>query len=153
YSPIFVRRPMARDASVLAPAMLPGAVGSVSSARLIAVLPFADLGPEDSQAFSDGLTDELIHAISNWPGVRVVARTSSNQFKGKSEDVRRIGEWLGVSTLISGSVRREGSRLRVLVQLIDTGTGLNLWSGACERELKGMLATQEKTSREMATLL
>jgi len=153
YSPIFLRNTAAGEIPGTTPAALTGAVREGSPFRLVAVLPFEDLGPEDSHAFSDGLTDDLIHAISNWPGVRVVARTSSNQFRGKSEDVRRIGEWLGVSTIVTGSVRREGSHLRVLVQLIDTGTGLNLWSGACDREMKGMLATQVKTSGEMAALL
>jgi TolB-like protein len=83
----------------------------------------------------------------------MVARASCFQFKGKSEDVRRIGEWLGVSALISGSVRKEGTRLRVLVQLIDTESGLNVWSASYERELEGILATQGKISREVAGIL
>ena len=92
YSPIFVRRspsvePTDRPATALMAREAP-------FARSIGVLPFDDVGPEDSQAFSDGLTDELIHAISLWPGVCVAARASCFQFKGKSEDVRRIGEWL-----------------------------------------------------------
>lgn len=142
YSPIFVRRaprvPEQRESS---------------PTKRIAVLPFFDMGPEESQAFADGLTDELIHELSNWPGVSVVARASCFQFKGKSEDVRRIGEWLGVSAVISGSVRKEGTRLRVLVQLIDTESGLNVWSASYERELEGILATQEKISREVAGIL
>jgi TolB-like protein len=119
----------------------------------VAVLPFIDMGPDNSQAFADGLTDELIHALSGWPGIRMVARASCFQFKGKSEDVRRIGEWLGVSTLVSGSVRREGSRLRILVQLVDAETGLNLWSAVYEREAEGILAAQENISREVAATL
>ena len=141
YSPIFVRR------SPRVPER------ESTSTRRIAVLPFFDMGPEDSQAFTDGLTDELIHELSSWPGVSMVARASCFQFKGKSEDVRRIGEWLGVSALISGSVRKEGSRLRILVQLIDAESGLNVWSASYERELEGILATQEKISREVAGIL
>jgi TolB-like protein len=152
YSPVFIRR------STLSPGATRPLIAAVPvresmSAWNVAVLPFIDMGPEDSEGFTDGLTDELIHALSTLPGVRMVARASCFQFKGKSEDVRRIGAWLGVCALIAGSVRKEGSRLRVLVQLIDTGTGLNLWSGVYERDLEGILATQEKISRELAGIL
>ena len=151
YSPVFVRRNPSEGA---ARPMLPAIPAEESSgARRIAVLPFIDVGPEDSQSFSDGLTDELMHALSSWPGARVVARASCFQFKGKSDDVRRIGEWLAVSVLVSGSVRKEGSRLRVLVQLIDAESGLNLWSASYEFEMDGMLATQAKISREVAETL
>jgi TolB-like protein len=83
----------------------------------------------------------------------VVARASCFQFKGKEEDVRRIGEWLGVSALVSGSVRKEGLRLRILVQLVDAETGLNLWSASYDREGNGILSTQENISREVAGTL
>jgi TolB-like protein len=150
YSPIFTRRTL-RDASS---SLIPAAPDrELASSRRIAVLPFIDMGPDDSQAFSDGLTDELIHALSGSPGISMVARTSCFQFKGKSEDVRRIGEWLGVSALVSGSVRKEGSRLRILVQLVDAETGLNLWSAVYEREGEGILAMQETISREVAGTL
>jgi TolB-like protein len=150
YSPIFTRR-SPRETSLM---VIPAAPGSeVASARRIAVLPFIDIGPEDSRAFADGLTDDLIHALSGWQGIRVVSRASCFQFKGKFEDIRRIGEWLGVSALVSGSVRKEGSHLRILVQLVDAETGLNLWSAAYEREVEGILATQDKISREVAGTL
>jgi TolB-like protein len=150
YSPLFTRR-----MPVLEP---PPAISAIqlreaSSVKHIAVLPFIGLGAEDSEAFSDGLTDELIHALSSAPGLRVVARSSCFQFKGRSEDVRRIGEWLGVCALVSGTVRIEGVHLRVLAQLIDTGTGVNLWSCAYDRKLEGTLATQQKISNEMAGIL
>jgi TolB-like protein len=151
YSPVFMRRTPSEGAA--RPMLPPVPTGESDTAPRIAVLPFIDVGPEDSQSFSDGLTDELIHALSSWPGARVVARASCFQFKGKSDDVRRIGEWLAVSVLVSGSVRREGSRLRVLVQLIDAETGLNLWSQSYECEMDGMLATQFKISREVAETL
>jgi len=150
YSPIFTRR-TPREAS--RPVIPAAADRELASARRIAVLPFIDMGPDDSQAFTDGLTDELIHALSAWPGIRVVARASCFQFKGKSEDVRRIGEWLGASALVCGSVRKEGSRLRILVQLVDAETGWNLWSASYEREIEGILATQESVSREVAGTL
>src|SRR5262249_28004048 len=94
-----------------------------------------------------------MHELSGWPGVRVVARSSCFQFKGRSEDVRRIGELLGACALVSGSVRIEGVRLRVLAQLIDTGTGVNIWCYSYDRELDGVLATQQRISREVAELL
>ena len=150
YSPIFTRR---TPPEMSKPVISKVQSGEVASARRIAVLPFIDTGPEDTQAFADGLTDELIHALSGSPGIRMVARASCFQFKGKSEDVRRIGEWLGVSALVSGSVRKEGSHLRILVQLVDAETGLNLWSASYEREVEGILATQDKISREMAATL
>jgi TolB-like protein len=150
YSPVFTRR-TPREAS--SRPVIPAPDRELASTRCMAVLPFIDMGPDNSQAFADGLTDELIHALSGWPGIRMVARASCFQFKGKSEDVRRIGEWLGVSTLVSGSVRREGSRLRILVQLVDAETGLNLWSAVYEREAEGILAAQENISREVAATL
>jgi TolB-like protein len=150
YSPIFTRRTPPAMSRPVIPALQ---AGEVASARRIAVLPFIDTGPEDTQAFADGLTDELIHALSGSPGIRMVARASCFQFKGKSEDVRRIGEWLGVSALVSGSVRKEGSHLRILVQLVDAESGLNLWSASYERDVQGILATQDKISREIAATL
>ena len=83
----------------------------------VAVLPFVNLNAEpDSEYFSDGLTEELIHALSRLPGLQVVSRTSAFEFKGKAQDVRRIGEQLKVSAVVEGSVRKLGDRLRVSTQ-------------------------------------
>ena len=138
YSPVFVRRASSADP---APIPLTPSIPARSGASewRVAVLPFVDLGPEDGQAFGDGLTDELLHALTLLPGLRVVARASCFQFKGKSEDVRRIGEWLGTRFLISGSVRKEGPLLRVLAQLVDAESGLILWSGVYEHDREGGL--------------
>lgn len=151
YCPVFVRRAPTPEPNKPAPPALPAREGR--SARRIAVLPLADMGPDDGQRFAEGLTDELIHLLSLWPGVQVAARSSCYQFKSQSEDVRRIGEWLGVCALVAGSVRREGSRLRVLMQVIDTETGMNLWSAGYQWELKGVLETQEKISHEVAAIV
>jgi TolB-like protein len=151
YSPVFTRR-SSPDAPAR-PALAPLQTAGRTAERRIAVLPFIDIGPDDSQSFNDGLTDDLIHALSNWLGVRVVARGSCFQFKGKSDDMRRIGEWLAVSIVVSGSVRKEGSRLRILMQLVDAETGLNLWSASYERELEGILDTQQKISQELCEIL
>jgi len=145
YSPIFTRRLVPHD--VHRPAV------TASPSRQIAVLPFLNVSMEDCHSFCDGLTEDLMHALSSSPGVRVVARSSCFEFKGLSVDVRTIGQRLGVSALVSGSVRLEGGRLRVLAQLIDTETGVNVWSGVYDRELDGILATQEKIAAEMAFAL
>ncbi len=150
YSPLFMRH----KPEATSPLAHPGIqVCENKSVRHIAVLPFIGVGGADSEAFGDGLTDELIHSLSSWPDIRVIARSSCFQFKGKSEDARRIGEWLGVSALVSGSVRIEGPRVRALAQLIDAETGVNLWSYAYDRALNGILATQQKISSEVAAIV
>src|SRR5262245_47406780 len=108
YSPVFVRRIQMPDTARALPKLASVAEPHAPVGRLfkrIAVLPFIDVSGQASEAFTDGLTDELIHSISSWPGVQVVARSSCFQFKGRSEDARRIGEFLGVCALVSGSVR------------------------------------------------
>jgi TolB-like protein len=148
YSPVFVRRASSADA---APIPLTPAIPAIPATEWrLAVLPFVDLGPEDGQAFGDGLTDDVLHALANLPGIRVVARASCFQFKGKSDDVRRIGQWLGAPYLISGSVRKEGQRLRVLAQLVDAESGLILWSGDYEQDLESVFIAQAQISREVA---
>jgi len=149
YSPVFVQRTAAPAQDALSSIQAQAS----SAPRLLAVLPFVGVGNEGSEAFGEGITDELIHELSSWEGVRVVARSSCFQFKGRSEDVRRIGESLGVTALLSGSVRIEGPRVRVLAQLIDAETGVNLRSSAYDRELGGILATQQEISRELAGIV
>lgn len=151
YSPIFVQRtpPAAKSPVPVAPIQV--RIGTPP--KLIAVLPFIGVGADSSEAFSEGLTDELIHALSSCDGIRVIARSSSFQFKGRSEDVRRIGESLGVSALVSGNVRMEGPRVRVLAQLIDVETGVNLRSSAYDLEMGGTLATQQQISREVTAIV
>ena len=121
--------------------------------RVLAVLPFVGVGNEGSEAFGEGITDELIHELSSWAGIRVVARSSCYQFKGRSEDVRRIGESLGASALVSGSVRIEGPRVRVLAQLVDAESGVNLRSSAYDRDLGDILATQREISGELSGIV
>ncbi|MEZ4585072.1 MAG: protein kinase [Gemmatimonadales bacterium] len=111
----------------------------------VAVLPFANLShdPED-EYLSDGLAEELIHVLSGIDGLRVVARSSSFAFKGRNEDARRIGEALGVDTLLEGSVRRAGARLRVSASLIDARHGSALWSGRFDRPCDDVFAVQDE---------
>jgi len=119
-----------------------------------AVLPFVDLSPaRDQEYFSDGLTDELITALSQVEGLRVAARTSSFQFKGRNADVREVGRRLGVSTVLEGSVRRAGNRLRVTAQLVSASDGYQLWSEAYDRDPSDVFAVQEEIARAIVAAL
>ena len=112
------------------------------------VLPFANLSDEgDHDYFSDGLTEEIISGLAAVQDLRVVARTSAFQFKGRSGDIRTIGRELGVGTAVEGSVRKEGGAVRVAVQLINVADGFHLWSQVFEHELTGVLRIQEAITR------
>ena len=120
----------------------------------IAVLPFADLSPDhDQEYFCDGMTEEIIDALSKVNGFRVVARTSSFSFKGKQQDIREIGKKLNVVTVLEGSVRKDGNRLRVTAQLNSVADGYHLWSETYERELKDVFSVQDEISRAIVNTL
>ena len=120
----------------------------------VAVLPFADMSPEhDQEYFCDGMVEEIITELSRIPGLRVAARTSSFALKHRADDVREIGRRLGVSTVLEGSVRKGGDRLRVTAQLIDAATGFHLWSESWDRTLENMLAIQAEIGRQIAAVL
>jgi eukaryotic-like serine/threonine-protein kinase len=120
----------------------------------IAVLPFVDMSPDKNQEyFSDGLAEELLNDLANIRGLRVVARTSSFQFKGKNEDLRTVGERLNVDAILEGSVRKEGRRVRITAQLIKTADGFHLWSNTYDRQLNDIFAVQDDIARSVATSL
>jgi len=120
----------------------------------IVVLPFADLSPgQDQEYFSDGLTEELITNLAHIPGLKVVARSSSFQFKGKNEDLRSVGEKLGVATVLEGSVRKEGNRVRITAELIKADDGFQLWSETYDREVSHIFAAQDEIARAVAGAL
>ena len=97
--------------------------------KSIAVLPFVNMtSDKENEFFADGLSEEILNSLARIDGMRVVGRTSSFQFKGKTEDLRSIGEKLGAATVLEGSVRREGERARITAQLIHTSDGIHLWS-------------------------
>ena len=122
-----------------------------SAVPSIAVLPFADMSPQkDQEYFSDGLAEELINDLAKLPGLRVAARTSSFQFKGKSEDLRLVGERLNVGAILEGSVRKEGNKLRITVQLIKAGDGFHLWSETYDRELDEIFTVQSDIAHAVA---
>jgi eukaryotic-like serine/threonine-protein kinase len=116
-----------------------------SDDRSVAVLPLADLSPgHDNEHFSDGMTDELINALAQVEGLRVASRTSVFAFKGKEADIRRLGAQLNVGSVLEGSVRKAGSRLRVTIQLVHVADGYELWSARYERELTDVFAIQDE---------
>jgi TolB-like protein/DNA-binding winged helix-turn-helix (wHTH) protein len=115
----------------------------------VAVLPFLNLsGSSQNEYLSDGFTEELTTALAEINGLRVVARTSAFQFRGKSEDVRRIGQQLNVGTVVEGSVTRSGNKLHVTAQLINTQNGYHLWSGAYDGERSEVYAMEEQIVRQ-----
>jgi len=120
----------------------------------IAVLPFTDMSPgRDQDYFCDGLAEELIDALTHVDGLRVAARSSSFQFRGGALDVRDVGRRLRVGALLEGSVRKEGGRLRVTVQLIEVEGGFHRWSQSFDRDLGDLFAVQQEIARAVATKL
>lgn len=120
----------------------------------IAVLPFVDMSPEkDQEYFCDGVAEELINALTKIKGLQVASRTSSFQFKGKADDVSRIGEKLNVETLLEGSVRKAGKKLRITAQLIKTADGYHLWSEKYDREMEDVFAIQDEIARTIVNML
>lgn len=120
----------------------------------IAVLPFVNLSADkENEYFSDGLADDILNALTRAPGLRVIARTSSFAYRGKDLDVREIGERLGASVLLEGSVRRDGSRVRISAQLVSAADGCHLWSEIYDRELSGVFALQDEIARSIAQAL
>jgi TolB-like protein len=109
----------------------------------IAVLPFENLsGDPDQEYFSDGLAEETLDRLGRVPGLKVIARSSSFGFKGQGVDAKTIAEKLGVTTLLEGSVRRDGQRLKLTARLIEGATGQQIWSGSFDRELTDLFAVQ-----------
>ena len=122
----------------------------------IAVLPFVDMSPEgDNEYFSDGLTEELLNILAKIQNLQVAGRTSSFAFKGKNEDLRAIGEKLGVKTILEGSVRKDesGQRVRITAQLVNVENGFHLWSETYDRELKDIFAIQDEIAHQVAAAL
>jgi serine/threonine-protein kinase len=117
----------------------------------VAVLPLVNTsGDPSNEYFSDGLSEELIAVLAKIPNLKVIGRSSSFLFKNKSEDSASIGEKLGVSHLIEGSVRKQGDRVRIVAELIKTSDGRELWSDTYDRELKDVFAVQSEIAQAVA---
>src|SRR6266478_4547862 len=127
---------------------------STADGASIAVLPFANLSADASnQYFCDGLAEELINALAKLEQIRVVARTSAFSFKGKETDVREIGRKLKVSTVLEGSVRKSGNRLRITVQLINAANGYHLWSERYDSEMQDIFDVQDEITLAVVSAL
>jgi TolB-like protein len=112
--------------------------------RSIAMLPFSDMSEgRDQEYFADGMAEEILDLLAKIPSLKVIGRTSSFQFKGKSDDLRAIGERLGAHYIVEGSVRRVGTRIRVTAQLIDARSGVHLWSEKYDRDYGDILVLQD----------
>jgi len=123
-------------------------------AKSIAVLPFADMSEKhDQEYFADGMAEEVIDLLANIPGLRVIGRTSSFQFKGKNQDLRAIGNALGVSYVVEGSVRKAGERLRVTAQLISAQDGSHLWSHTYDASVGDALNVQDEIASNLVRAL
>jgi TolB-like protein/DNA-binding winged helix-turn-helix (wHTH) protein/tetratricopeptide (TPR) repeat protein len=111
----------------------------------IAVLPFVDMSSAQDQGyFSDGLSEELINELARVPGLKVVARSSSFQFKARTEDLRTVAKKLGVANVLEGSLRRDGDRMRITAELIEADNGFQVWSGTYDREVSNIITTQDE---------
>ena len=120
----------------------------------IAVLPFANLSSDkENEYFSDGLAEEIINALAKVPELKVIARTSAFAFRDKEQDLRKIGERLRVATILEGSVRRVGNRIRVTAQLIKVADESHLWSDRYDREMTDIFAVQDDISQAIANVL
>jgi len=120
----------------------------------IAVLPFADMSAgKDQEYFSDGLAEELTNELAKVPGLKVAGRSSAFQFKGRNEDPRTVGRTLNVANILEGSVRREGSRVRITAEVTKAADGFQLWSEEYNTELKDIFAVQDEIARAVTGAL
>jgi len=151
----------APGSSALAGAVPANATGSTEAAagaappeNSIAVLPFVNLSSDPEQEFfSDGISEELLNVLAQYPGLRVAARTSSFQFKDQNQDVAEIARLLRVEHVLEGSVRKAGNRLRITAQLIEAQNGYHLWSQTFDRELDDVFAIQDEISAAIGEAL
>jgi TolB-like protein/tRNA A-37 threonylcarbamoyl transferase component Bud32 len=122
--------------------------------KSIAVLPFVDLSQaKDQEYFCDGISEEILDALAKVDGLRVVGRTSSFSFKGKNANASEVGNKLNVANVLEGSLRREGNRVRITAELVNTRNGFRLWSETYERELQGVFAVQDEITRSIVNTL
>ncbi len=125
-----------------------------ADAKSVAVLPFTDLSPnKDQEYFSDGISEEILNSLAGIKDLKVSGRTSSFSFKGKNEDMKVIGEKLGVAHLLEGSVRKSGDQLRITAQLVKTSDGFHLWSQTYDRPLADVFKVQEEIAASVARAL
>ena len=150
----FAQELAAVASEVTQPQGTPTAFRAASPCVSLAVLPFVNLSPDqESEYFSDGITEELISALTKVKGLRVTARTSAFAFKGTDVDVREIAQKLNVGAVLEGSVRRAGDRLRITVQLVNSAEGYYMWSETFDRGIADVFAVQDELARAITTNL
>ena len=134
--------------------LTPQATQPLPRVAALAVLPFVNMSADpENEFFSDGMTEELINALTRVRGLQVTSRTSAFAFKGRDVDIREIGQRLNVGAVLEGSVRRAGSRLRVTAQLINAADGYHLWSETYDRQLADVFEVQDELSRAIVNTL
>ena len=130
------------------------AVQTLKNNKSIAVLPFADMSPnQDQEYFADGITEELLNELAQLEGLNVTGRTSSFAFKGQNQDLRDIGEQLGVAYILEGSVRKQDEEVRITAQLINSQDGSHMWSDTYDARLDDIFYIQENIARSVAGAL
>jgi TolB-like protein/Flp pilus assembly protein TadD len=123
-------------------------------AKSIAVLPFADLSPNhDQESFSDGMAEEILNALARIKDLKVIGRASSFRYKGKDQDLRKIGSDLGVAHVLEGSVRNQGDQLRITTTLLKTSDGVQEWSNSYDGKMADVFSLQESCARDIADQL
>jgi TolB-like protein/tetratricopeptide (TPR) repeat protein len=129
-------------------------VEEVEQAKSIAVLPFVNMSSDTEQEyFSDGISEEILNSLARVKELKVAGRTSSFAFKGKNQDLRQIGETLGVEHILEGSVRKSGTKVRITAQLIQVEDGFHLWSDTYDREMDDVFAIQDEIATAILTQL
>jgi adenylate cyclase len=159
--PIRVWRWHPSSSAAVAAARAVAQAGSANGARSgggggpsIAVLPFANMsGDAEQEYFSDGITEDIITDLSKIGGLKVIARNSTFVFKGKSVDIRTVGRELGVKSVLEGSIRRAGNRVRITAQLIEADSGSHLWAERYDRDLTDIFAVQDDVTRQIVGAL
>ena len=147
-----VRRTLALEPALVS--ARPGMIAGDEGRRSIAVLPFVNMsGDPQNEYFSDGISEEILNLLAKLPKLRVSSRTSSFAFKGKDVDVPAVAQRLGVATILEGSVRRAGDRVRITAQLIDTKSDSHLWSESYDRRLEDVFAIQDDIAHCIVTAL
>jgi adenylate cyclase len=153
-SPRFIETLSRRGYRFIAEVTKNGGVSAHAAQASIAVLPFVNMSADaENEFFAEGITEEIINVLSQIEQLHVAARTSCFFFKGKQADMRQIGEQLNVRTVLEGSVRKVGDRLRITAQLVNVADGYHLWSERYDRELKDIFAIQDEIARAIAERL
>ena len=146
--------PQSKESAPVAAAVAPAETKPVTETNSIAVLPFVDMSPaQDQEYFTDGLTENLLHALAQIRELKVAGRTSSFAFKGLNTDLRDIGQQLNVSSILEGSVQKSGGRIRITTQLINTEDGYHRWSKTFDRDLTDIFSVQDEIAEAVANAL